>query len=130
MSRRREDPDFEPFPQTLLRHRLTLERSITDTLQVNVGLVCNQFCRHCHLSAGPKRTEIMTRQTMDDVISFAERGRFKAVDITGGAPELNPHLEYLFEGLSDLATRIMLRSNLTALDDVKRDVDFVRRLIG
>ena len=120
-SQRREGTDFEPFPQTLSKHCLTLERSITDTLQINLGLLCNQFCRHCHLSAGPRRTEMMTRETMDDVISFAERGRFKTVDITGGAPELNPHLEYLIEGLSDLATRIMLRSNLTALDDVKRD---------
>ena len=120
-SQGREGPDFEPFPQTLSKHCITLERSRTDTLQINVGLLCNQFCRHCHLSAGPKRTEMMTRETMDDVISFARRGRFKTVDITGGAPELNPQLGYLLEGLSELVPRIMLRSNLTALDGVKRD---------
>jgi len=111
----------ESFRLTLSRHGLELKRDHTNTLQINVGLLCNQACRHCHLEAGPNREEVMDADTVDEVVAFARRGHFKVIDITGGAPELNPHLVKMIERLSPLAPRVMLRSNLTALTDGKRD---------
>ena len=113
--------DVEPFHQTLLKHGLRLDRGQTATLQVNVGFACNQVCRHCHLNAGPERTENMDLATVNEVVSYAGRGRFDAIDITGGAPELNPNLVDLIEGLYLYAPKIMLRSNLTALNDCEGD---------
>jgi radical SAM/Cys-rich protein len=114
----------EPFRQTLSRHGLKLERGQTTTLQINVGLICNQTCRHCHLSAGPGRKENMDLETADQVVDYAQRSSFEIIDITGGAPELNPNLVYLIERLAHLAPRIMVRTNLSALNDGKRDYLF------
>jgi radical SAM/Cys-rich protein len=111
----------EPFGQTLSMHGLTLSRKQTTTLQVNVGFLCNQTCRHCHLDAGPDRKENMTAKTMDEVVAYARRSHFETIDITGGAPELNPNIARLIIGLSPLAPRIMIRSNLSALNDKARD---------
>jgi radical SAM/Cys-rich protein len=112
----------EPFRLTFSKHGLEeLTRDQTNTLQINVGLLCNQACRHCHLEAGPSRKEVMDAKTVDEVAAFARRGNFQVIDITGGAPELNPNLAAMIDRLSPLAPRIMLRSNLTALTDGKRD---------
>ncbi|MEJ2364669.1 MAG: arsenosugar biosynthesis radical SAM protein ArsS [Deltaproteobacteria bacterium] len=111
----------EPFRQTLARHGLSLTRVKTTTLQVNVGLLCNQACRHCHLEAGPNREEVMSKETVDQVVSLAERFPFEVIDITGGAPEMNPNLAEMIESLAPLTSRLMLRSNLTALAQGKRD---------
>ncbi len=110
-----------PFSLTLSRHGLNLDREITRTLQVNLGLLCNQTCKHCHLNAGPDRNENMDLEIIQEVISYAHRSGFEIIDITGGAPELNPHIETLIEGVSDFVSRIMLRSNLSVLNDGKRD---------
>jgi radical SAM/Cys-rich protein len=115
---------LEPFRQTLSRHGLRLERGQTTTLQINVGLFCNQTCRHCHLSAGPGRRENMDLETADQVVGYARRNSFEIIDITGGAPELNPNLVYLIKKLAPLAPRIMVRTNLSALNDGKRDYLF------
>ena len=80
----------EPFDRNLARHGLSLVRGKTDTLQVNVGFLCDLSCRHCHLEAGPERREVMSVETMNDVIDYASRNRFETIDITGGAPELLP----------------------------------------
>ena len=111
----------EPFNLTLAKHDLTLKRDKTRTLQINVGLICNQACRHCHLSAGPGRTEIMRPDTIDSVAAYAKRSEFEVIDITGGAPELNPHIGSIVEKLAPLSQRIMFRSNLSALNDPKKD---------
>jgi radical SAM/Cys-rich protein len=111
----------EPFNLTLAKHDLVLRRDKTQTLQLNLGLICNQACRHCHLSAGPGRTEIMQAATIDDVVGYAQRSAFEVIDITGGAPELNPHIESIVERLSPLAPRIMFRSNLSALNQTRKD---------
>jgi radical SAM/Cys-rich protein len=113
-------PVIEPFSQTLSRHGLKLNRARTTTLQINVGLLCDQGCRHCHLNAGPGRSENMDMETVDEVVSYAERGGFEIIDITGGAPELNLHFVKLIEKISPHAPRIMLRSNLSALNEDKR----------
>ena len=111
---------IEPFRLTLAKHELTLDRNNTATLQINVGLLCNQRCRHCHLNAGPDRKDNMDCETVKEVVAYAQRSSFDTVDITGGAPELNKNLVTLIEKLSPLAPRIMLRSNLTALDGATR----------
>ena len=111
----------EPFSHIISRHGLALNRGQTTTLQINVGLLCNQLCRHCHLEAGPFRQEVMTAETVDAVVSFAQRGNFHTIDITGGAPEMNPHMSDLFSRLSPLASRIMLRTNLTTLTEGQSD---------
>lgn len=116
-AKREEEPRPGSFAATLKDHGLELRRAEPATLQVNVGLLCNQACRHCHLEAGPGRAEVMSRETADEVAGFAERGRFKMVDITGGATEMNPHLARLIEGLAPHTPRLMLRSNLTYLDE-------------
>jgi radical SAM/Cys-rich protein len=104
------------FSETLAAHNLSLTRLKTTTLQVNMGLLCNQECRHCHLEAGPHRKEIMSGETVESIISAAGQGEFEIVDITGGAPELNPHLPRLIDGLSPLIPRVLIRTNLTALN--------------
>ncbi len=116
-----KDSMIEPFSSLLRRRGIDLLRGETTVLQINVGYRCNQVCRHCHLEAGPSRLETMDRATMDEVIAYARRGKFKITDITGGAPELNSNLEPLIEGLAAFSPRIMLRSNLTALTESGRD---------
>ncbi len=87
-----------------------------DTLQVNVGKRCNQACKHCHVDAGPNRTEEMTRETAGLVISVLERSPgIHTLDITGGAPEMNPNFRYLVEGAHALGRHVIDRCNLTVL---------------
>src|SRR5258708_10955776 len=91
-----------------------LEAVTIDTLQVNVGKLCNQVCKHCHVDAGPKRKEIMTRETAELVVGALERYPvIKILDITGGAPELCPAFEYLVEEATRLRRHVIDRCNLT-----------------
>ncbi len=113
------DPILEPFDLTLLKHALTLVRGRTNTLQVNVGFLCDLACRHCHLEAGPHRQEIMTRETMNAVIDYASRVKFETIDITGGAPELIPQIGYFLTSLARLTQKLIVRTNLTALQSVE-----------
>jgi len=117
----REAAGDAPFAVALERHGLSLVRGGITTLQVSTGYLCNLRCRHCHLEAGPGRTEIMSRDTMEAVVSFARRFRFRAIDITGGAPELVPGLPHLIDGLAPLAPRLMLRTYLSALRGAARE---------
>jgi radical SAM/Cys-rich protein len=112
----------EPFSSTLAKNNLQLTRKETTTLQVNMGLLCNQSCRHCHLDAGPTRKEIMEEQTAAQVIGLAEKFQFHCIDITGGAPEMNPLLPDLLTSLTPLTQSLMLRSNLTALADDTQNI--------
>jgi radical SAM/Cys-rich protein len=108
------------FSRMLSDNHLELKRRPTTTLQINMGLVCNQNCRHCHLEAGPHRSESMAEQTVRDLIPFIQRGPFQILDITGGAPELNPNLFRLIKEGGPWVQKIFLRSNLTALYDGDR----------
>src|SRR5712671_5854411 len=87
------------FDATLARHRLSpIRRESVRTLQVNVGKLCNQACHHCHVDAGPKRTEIMTHATAERVVELARSSSsIRTIDLTGGAPELNPNFRFLVE---------------------------------
>jgi radical SAM/Cys-rich protein len=97
-----------PFPP-IRRRRL-------DTLQVNIGYRCNQSCVHCHVAAGPNRTEEMAGEAVDVVLAFLEHRRIANLDITGGAPELNPHFRRLVTAARDMGARVIDRCNLTILD--------------
>jgi radical SAM/Cys-rich protein len=88
-----------------------------ETLQVNLGYKCNQSCVHCHVNAGPTRTEMMTRETVADVFSFLQAGGISRLDITGGAPELNPHFRELILAARALGVHVIDRCNLTILEE-------------
>ncbi len=96
---------------------LDLYASKFDMLQVNVGFRCNQSCQHCHLACGPDRREMMTWETMRDVIMVAKDIRPHFVDITGGAPEIHPHLKRFVEALRNDGHTVQVRTNLTVLTE-------------
>jgi radical SAM/Cys-rich protein len=93
-----------------------LRASAIDVLQVNVGKLCNQTCRHCHVDAGPDRREIMSRETMAQCLDVLRATDIPTVDITGGAPELNPHFKWFIEGCRAMGRHVMDRCNLTVLE--------------
>jgi radical SAM/Cys-rich protein len=93
-----------------------LRRAEPTTLQVNVGKRCNQACHHCHVDAGPKRTEMMTPATAERVLAVVEANPcLAAIDVTGGAPELNPSFRRLVEGARACNRDVIVRCNLTVL---------------
>jgi radical SAM/Cys-rich protein len=107
------------FPQIT---RLSLK-----TLQVNLGYKCNQSCLHCHVNASPKRTEMMNKDTIDEVINFSYQNNVGTVDLTGGAPEMNQYFEYMIKKLREKNIHIIDRCNLTILEEkgMSRMVDFL-----
>ena len=92
-----------------------LARGPLETLQVNLGYRCNQSCLHCHVNAGPKRTEIMGRHTVADVIRFMDNSPVSTLDLTGGAPELNPCFRMLVTAARERGIGVIDRCNLTVL---------------
>jgi radical SAM/Cys-rich protein len=119
------------FEASLRRHGVAgLTRGVPQTLQVNVGKLCNQACHHCHVDAGPKRTEIMSREVAQRVIEVvAASACIRTLDVTGGAPELNPHFAMLVEGARAIGRAVVVRCNLTVLFERGMEglVDFYRR---
>ncbi len=105
------------FDAELHRHGLApLRRGLPRTLQVNVGKVCNQACHHCHVDAGPARTEKMDRRVAERVIELLGQSRsIEIVDVTGGAPELNQHFGLLVESARGLGREVIVRCNLTVI---------------
>jgi len=94
-----------------------IRRARLETLQVNLGYKCNQSCVHCHVNAGPNRTEMMSRETITDVLAFVDVSGVKKVDLTGGAPELNVHFRELVLGVRELGVHVIDRCNLTILEE-------------
>ena len=86
-----------------------------DILQINLGKMCNQTCAHCHVDAGPDRQEIMTRATMQACLDAIDKGKIRVIDLTGGAPEMNPNFRWFVEKLSQRKVQIMVRCNLTII---------------
>src|SRR6185503_5575712 len=101
----------------LMRHYgfPAIDRARLETLQVNLGYKCNQSCLHCHVNAGPTRTEMMSRETVADVVAFLEKGKIRTLDVTGGAPELHPEFRHLVTRARKLGVRVIDRCNLTVL---------------
>ncbi len=110
-------PAIPPFASQI--HDPTLARTAgrLDVLQVNLGRRCNLSCKHCHMEAGPARTEVMTRDTMEHVLRVLGAWGFKTLDVTGGAPEMNPGYRRLIEEGAKLVPHVMTRSNLVILGE-------------
>ncbi|MGD0886082.1 MAG: arsenosugar biosynthesis radical SAM (seleno)protein ArsS [Thermodesulfovibrionales bacterium] len=94
---------------------LPLKSTRIEILQVNLGYRCNMTCKHCHVQAGPAREETMTAETIEQIIAVLKESRITNLDLTGGAPELNPHFRYLVRTARALGCHVMVRSNLTIL---------------
>lgn len=104
------------FEQALAGTGLWPLRAVgVEVLQVNVGKLCNQTCRHCHVDAGPDRREVMSRETMQLCLDVLARSDIPTLDVTGGAPEMNPHFRWLVERASRLGRHVIDRCNLTIL---------------
>jgi radical SAM/Cys-rich protein len=103
------------FDEKLALLGVELRAAAVDTLQVNVGKLCNQACKHCHVDASPTRKEIMTRTTAEAVLEVIRRFRIPQLDITGGAPELNPSFRWLVREARELSTHVIVRHNLTVM---------------
>jgi radical SAM/Cys-rich protein len=103
------------FKERILKLGKPLTATGVEILQVNVGKMCNQTCKHCHVDAGPDRKEIMTRDTMQTCLDILKDTDIKTVDITGGAPELNPTFRWFVEELHKLGKAIIVRCNLTII---------------
>lgn len=103
----------------LLKHSdfPAIRRGALKTLQVNLGYLCNQQCLHCHVNAGPNRKELMSREVIDEVLAFIDRSRIQTLDLTGGAPELNPEFRYLVTEARSRDVHIIDRCNLTVLQE-------------
>ena len=97
-----------------------LKPAALEILQVNVGKMCNQTCKHCHVDAGPDRQEIMTRETMEHCLNVLQTSGITTVDITGGAPELNPNFRWFVEACSKSGIKVMNRCNLTIIVSNKK----------
>lgn len=105
------------FDQKLAELDLPLRRASLQTLQINVGRKCNQACRHCHVDAAPWRTEMMDEPTAKRIGGWIQTNAPPVVDITGGAPELNPHFPYLVATARSSGVRVIDRNNLTILEE-------------
>jgi radical SAM/Cys-rich protein len=109
-------PELEPFADKIAQFGYQpLHAHAIDILQVNIGKMCNQTCSHCHVDAGPDRKEIMARETLQLCLDAVDEGAIKVVDITGGAPEMNPDFRWFVEELAARKVNIMVRSNLTII---------------
>ena len=106
----------------------SIRRKRVDTLQVNLGYKCNQSCLHCHVNAGPTRTEMMSREMVFEVIAYLKAAGIGTLDLTGGAPELNPHFRLLVKAARDIGVKVMDRCNLTILHEPGQEdlADFLR----
>ncbi len=93
-----------------------IRRRRLSTLQANLGYLCNQSCLHCHVNAGPTRTELMDGETITLLLQFLERQQLTTLDVTGGAPEMNPHFRSLLSGARELGVHCMDRCNLTIIE--------------
>lgn len=95
-----------------------ITRNQLDILQVNLGYLCNLSCVHCHVNAGPTRTELMEKENIDLIIEVLKKREIKILDLTGGAPEMNPHFRYLVRAARALGVQVIDRCNLAILNEV------------
>jgi radical SAM/Cys-rich protein len=108
--------EFKEFDDALQESQLfPLKATGIEVLQINFGKLCNQSCRHCHVEAGPTRSEVISREALDTCLGILGSTNISTVDITGGAPELNPHFRWFVEEVSRLNRHVMIRTNLTVL---------------
>ena len=112
-----KEGNLKTFREKLIdNNQFPLQPTKIDIFQVNIGYMCNQTCKHCHVDAGPDREEIMTRDTMQKCIDLVAKYKFNTVDITGGAPEMNPDFRWFVTELKKVgAKEIIVRCNLTII---------------
>jgi radical SAM/Cys-rich protein len=103
------------FSEVLKANGITLRRTVPTELQMNLGKLCNLACHHCHVDAGPKRTEIMTWECMQDILAWVDNSSIKKADLTGGAPELNPNFRQFCDALIARDIEVTSRCNITVL---------------
>jgi radical SAM/Cys-rich protein len=103
------------FKEKLAAHKLELRAAAIEILQVNVGKLCNQACKHCHVDASPSRTEIMSPETVEACLDVLRKFKISALDITGGAPELNPSFRRFVTEARKTGAHVMVRHNLTVM---------------
>lgn len=103
------------FAEKLTSLKINLVAATVDTLQVNVGKLCNQACKHCHVDASPIRTEIITRKTVEACLEVLRNNDIKTLDLTGGAPEMIPDFRYFVTEAKKIGTHIIIRHNLTVM---------------
>lgn len=103
------------FDEVLRDQGIALQRAQPEVLQINVGKICNLTCIHCHVNAGPKRKEIMTRETVGRILDWLRGTTIQTVDLTGGAPEMIPDFRYLVSEVKAMGKHVMDRCNLTIL---------------
>jgi radical SAM/Cys-rich protein len=103
------------FEEKLTQNNLNLRSTTVEILQVNVGKLCNQACKHCHVDASPTRTEIMRRETIDACLEVLRKYKIPTLDITGGAPELIPDFRYFVAEARKTGARVIIRHNLTVM---------------
>jgi len=107
---------YPTFDQKLAEHQLpVLQADTICTMQVNLGKLCNMTCEHCHVDAGPDRREIMNAETVQDCLKALEHPGFQTLDLTGGAPEMNPHFREMVAQATKLNKQVIDRCNLTIL---------------
>jgi radical SAM/Cys-rich protein len=94
-----------------------INRMVLEVLQVNLGYLCNLSCTHCHVNAGPKRTELMDKATVELILDFIRRENIHTLDLTGGAPEMNPHFKYLVTQARAMDVTVIDRCNLVVLQE-------------
>jgi radical SAM/Cys-rich protein len=107
----------DTLPYLQLTDFPAINRAVLEVLQVNLGYLCNLSCTHCHVNAGPKRTELMDKQTVDLVLDFIHREGIQTIDLTGGAPEMNPHFSYLVTQARAMSVHVIDRCNLVILQE-------------
>jgi radical SAM/Cys-rich protein len=98
-----------------------ITRNALEILQVNLGYLCNLSCTHCHVNAGPKRTELMSKSVIDQVLAFIDKHALHTLDLTGGAPEMNPHFRYLVTQARARGLKVIDRCNLVILQEKEFD---------
>ncbi len=110
-------PGQKPFQESLAEHDLyPLRPAGFEIFQINIGKMCNQTCKHCHVDAGPDRKEIMSQQTMETCLRILRsHPEFTTVDLTGGAPEMNPNFRWFVEEIRKIGRKVMVRCNLTII---------------
>jgi len=113
--------ELENFEQKLSKsNQFPLKPNALEVFQMNLGYMCNQTCNHCHVDAGPDRKEIMSKENMEICLDIIRKNKIKSVDLTGGAPEMNPHFNWFVSELGTLGIEIIVRSNLTIIEANKK----------
>lgn len=111
----RELTEIPPFESKIEDEQIKMTAETMDVLQINVGRLCNLACKHCHVEAGPKRTEVMSRKVMEACLEAYQSQGFQTIDITGGAPEMNPDFRWFVEEAVKICPHVIVRTNLVIM---------------